>query len=69
MLERPFPIMLLYYVCVSMHDYIIDWREGSPEDKGAEEVCAFDAASVALNTVELTVHIKPSGQGDHAGPR
>lgn len=27
-------------------------------------VCAFDCASVALNNVELTVHIKPSEQGD-----
>lgn len=47
--------------------YIIDQKEGSAGDVGVEAVCVFDCASVALYNIELTVHIKPSGQGDHLG--
>lgn len=45
--------------------YIIDLKAGSAGDEGAGAVCAFDCASVALNTVGLSVQIKPSERGDH----
>lgn len=50
-----------------MQVYFIDQKEGSAGDLEVKVVCAFDCASVVLKNVELTVHIKPSGQGDHLG--
>lgn len=48
---------------------IIDWKTGSAGEEGGEAVCLFDSSSVALKAGELTVHTKPTAQGDHLGRR
>lgn len=53
--------------CIHVQVYVIDPKEGSAGDVEVKAVCAFDCASVVLKNIELTVHIVPSGQGDHLG--